>query len=83
MSNQVTSQSNREMRTAPDPKSLAYLVKSFSSRLTLFRVVSIEVLSNSTRSIKRVVPDNKIISIAFSPIKKEAGIKIAAQKNST
>lgn len=83
MSDQVTSQSKREISTAPEPISLAYLVRSCSSKLTLFKVVSMAVLSNSTMSIKRVLADNKIISRAFSPIKKEAGMKKRERKNST
>jgi hypothetical protein len=32
--------------------------------------------------MKRVLPDNKIISSTLSPIKKELGIKKAERKNS-
>ena len=71
------------MRTAPEPRSFAYFVKSCSSKPILSKVVSSDVFINSTKRIKRVLPDKRIISRALFPIKKEAGIKKAERKNST
>ena len=71
------------MRTAPEPRSFAYFVKSFSSKPILSKVVSSDVFINSTKRIKRVLPDKRIISRALFPIKKEAGIKKTERKNST